>query len=242
MKMNITAIVLLIALAETTPALADIFRHEDEDSGVVSFTDTPQSSAYRLIMRDRKPAGNGWKQTIIRQNAASHRLSPEVPATQPVVSNELPVQGVLTSPVGYRADPFDGKLRHHNGYDIAAATGTPVKPVAPGIVVYSGWRGGYGNTVVVEHPDGMLTLYAHNSSNQVSEGSLVDRDTVIALTGSTGRSTGPHLHFEAWKADVNITSSFKPAGGGGSGVQKVASAPIRRYLQEDGTILFTNLR
>ncbi|MGC8937534.1 MAG: M23 family metallopeptidase [Thermodesulfovibrio sp.] len=111
----------------------------------------------------------------------------------------LPVSGRITSSFGLRIDPIDGKLRHHNGIDIAVPEGTPVKPVLSGKVVYSGWRGGYGNCVIVDHGNGIQTVYAHNSKNLVKTGDTVTPQSVIALSGSTGRTTGPHLHFEVRK-------------------------------------------
>jgi murein DD-endopeptidase MepM/ murein hydrolase activator NlpD len=193
-------------------------------------------------MRERQPKITKNSKTRIHPTMAKT----ENPATRSAVlesqqATELPLQGVITSTTGYRNDPFDGRLKHHNGMDIAAPSGTPVKPVASGIVVYSGWRNGYGNSVIIEHDNGMVTVYAHHSSNQVSEGTAVDRSTVIALSGSTGRSTGPHLHFEAWRNGENITPSFLPTGTPQQH-QAVAATAVRRYLQPDGTILFTNLR
>ncbi len=111
----------------------------------------------------------------------------------------LPVPGRLTSSFGMRIDPIDGKRRHHNGIDIAVAEGTPIKAVMSGKVIYSGYTKGYGNCVIVEHDDGIQTVYAHNSKNLVKVGDRVDANTVIALSGSTGRTTGPHLHFEVRK-------------------------------------------
>ncbi|GAB6183175.1 M23 family metallopeptidase [Thermodesulfovibrio hydrogeniphilus] len=111
----------------------------------------------------------------------------------------LPVPGRLTSSFGMRLDPIDGKRRHHNGIDIAVAEGTPIKAVMSGKVIYSGYTKGYGNCVIVEHENGIQTVYAHNSKNLVKVGDRVDANTVIALSGSTGRTTGPHLHFEVRK-------------------------------------------
>ena len=108
----------------------------------------------------------------------------------------LPVSGRLTSAFGLRIDPIDGKLRHHNGVDIAVAEGTEIKPVLAGRVIYSGKTTGYGNFVIIEHENGIQTVYAHNSKNLVNDGDTVTENTVIALSGSTGRTTGPHLHFE----------------------------------------------
>jgi len=108
----------------------------------------------------------------------------------------LPVTGRLTSAFGLRIDPIDGKLRHHNGVDIALAEGTEIKPVLAGRVIYSGKTSGYGNCVIIEHENRIQTVYAHNSKNLVNAGDTVTENTVIALSGSTGRTTGPHLHFE----------------------------------------------
>lgn len=102
-----------------------------------------------------------------------------------------PAEGVFTSGYGMRWG------RMHRGIDIAAPIGTPIVAAAPGEVVVAGWsRGGYGNLVKVKHPDGSLTLYAHNNKILVRKGQEVTQGQQIAEMGSTGRSTGPHLHFE----------------------------------------------
>ncbi len=111
----------------------------------------------------------------------------------------LPVKGDITSRFGFRIDPLDGKRRHHNGIDIAVPEGTNIKPLLSGKVVYSGYSKGYGNCVIIEHEGGIQTIYAHNSKNLVKVGDTVTSQTVIALSGSTGRTTGPHLHFEVRK-------------------------------------------
>ncbi|GAQ94244.1 peptidase family M23 [Thermodesulfovibrio aggregans] len=116
----------------------------------------------------------------------------------------LPVSGKITSSFGLRIDPIDGKLRHHNGIDIAVPEGTPVKPALSGKVIYSGYKGGYGKCVIVEHDNGIQTIYAHNSKNLVKAGDTVTPESVIALSGSTGRTTGPHLHFEVRKNGVAV--------------------------------------
>ncbi|NEQ36080.1 MAG: peptidoglycan DD-metalloendopeptidase family protein [Okeania sp. SIO3I5] len=102
-----------------------------------------------------------------------------------------PARGALTSGYGWRWG------RMHRGIDIAAPTGTPIVAAAPGIVTYADWNsGGYGNLVEIQHPNGSLTVYAHNSQILVREGQKVSQGEMIAKMGSTGRSTGPHLHFE----------------------------------------------
>jgi murein DD-endopeptidase MepM/ murein hydrolase activator NlpD len=105
----------------------------------------------------------------------------------------------ISSAFGERTDPFTGKSRFHHGLDIAAESGTPVYPASPGKVIFSGKKGGYGNMVEVLHDDGLVTRYGHNSENIVKEGDIVSPSQAIAYVGSTGRSTGPHLHFEVLK-------------------------------------------
>ncbi len=104
--------------------------------------------------------------------------------------------GYLSSLFGYRTDPMSGKKEFHEGLDFAGRKGTPVVAVAAGIVTWSGVRYGYGNMIEVSHGNGYITRYAHNNKNLVSVGEKVDRGEVIATMGSTGRSTGTHVHFE----------------------------------------------
>lgn len=107
-----------------------------------------------------------------------------------------PVVGRVTSTYGRRVDPINGAARDHHGVDIAAPRGTPIGAAAAGTVVFAGRRGGYGNTVIIEQPDGKQTLYAHAEELLVKAGERVNAGQTIATVGSTGRSTGPHLHFE----------------------------------------------
>jgi murein DD-endopeptidase MepM/ murein hydrolase activator NlpD len=102
----------------------------------------------------------------------------------------------LTSGFGMRKDPFTGSLQHHDGVDIAAPQGTKVFPHKAGRVAFSGWDGGYGKVVKIHHDDGTETRYGHASALLVQPGQRVTQETAIAKVGSTGRSTGPHLHFE----------------------------------------------
>lgn len=107
-----------------------------------------------------------------------------------------PVNGVITSDFGWRTHPIFGRQILHSGMDIGVDEGTPVHSADGGVVVYSGWMDGYGYAVVVDHGNGMSTLYGHNSDLAVSEGQTVSKGAVIAYAGSTGNSTGPHVHFE----------------------------------------------
>jgi murein DD-endopeptidase MepM/ murein hydrolase activator NlpD len=110
----------------------------------------------------------------------------------------MPVQGYISSYFGVRPDPFDGQSARHTGIDIATPFGTPVHAVAEGMVTFAGVRHGYGNVVEIDHGNGYMTRYAHNSKLDVRPGQHVQVGEVIAQAGSTGRSTGSHVHFEVW--------------------------------------------
>ena len=111
-------------------------------------------------------------------------------------SGEIPVQGRLTSDFGDRFHPIKQEHRHHDGIDIGAPRGTDIQAVADGVITFSGRQGGYGNVVIVDHGDGWKTKYAHCDSINVQKGDVVSASQTIAAVGSTGVSTGPHLHFE----------------------------------------------
>ena len=107
-----------------------------------------------------------------------------------------PVPGPVVSGFGNRSNPIGGGTGFHSGLDIAASSGTPIRACRSGTVVIAGWQGGYGNAVVIDHGGGMATLYGHQSQIAVSVGEKVLAGEVIGYVGSTGNSTGPHLHFE----------------------------------------------
>jgi murein DD-endopeptidase MepM/ murein hydrolase activator NlpD len=106
--------------------------------------------------------------------------------------------GYLSSYFGKRTDPFSGKSAWHRGVDFAGKAGGDVIAVAAGVVTWSGDRYGYGKMVEINHGNGYVTRYAHNSQNLVTVGDNVQPGQTIALIGSTGRATGPNLHFEVW--------------------------------------------
>ena len=105
-------------------------------------------------------------------------------------------RGVLASDYGRRADPLTGEPAQHQGIDIAGAAGTAVTAAAAGVVSAAGWRQGYGTVVEINHGNGMVTRYAHAQRSLVQVGEAVRRGQAVALLGDSGRSTGPHLHFE----------------------------------------------
>jgi murein DD-endopeptidase MepM/ murein hydrolase activator NlpD len=111
----------------------------------------------------------------------------------------FPVRGNISSNYGRREHPGSGENEFHSGIDISTNPGNPVRATADGIVSFSGWSGGSGNLVGLEHGHGFSTFYAHNRINAVKVGQKVHRGDVISYVGSTGNSTGPHVHYEIWK-------------------------------------------
>jgi murein DD-endopeptidase MepM/ murein hydrolase activator NlpD len=107
-----------------------------------------------------------------------------------------PVPGEIKSTFGWRHHPFIGSDAHHNGVDIPTWTGSPVRSAGDGVVVYSGWSKGYGNTIMIDHGNTYQTIYAHNSMLLVRTGQRVAKGQMLAKAGSTGLSTGPHVHYE----------------------------------------------
>lgn len=159
------------------------------------------------ILRNNIAASNEELEAQINQlNKEANQLTAIIQAAQS--SNTVysggdgemawPVPGryTITSPYGYRIHPILHTRKMHTGIDIGAPTGTHVVAANPGTVIMAKYYGGYGNTVMVDHGGGIVTLYAHNSSFAVSVGDSVVRGQVIAYAGSTGQSTGPHCHFE----------------------------------------------
>lgn len=132
--------------------------------------------------------------SVLESLISTRNLSRQiVPGGRPVT------QGWISSYFGHRADPFTGRSAFHRGLDFAGPSGAEVVAVASGVVTYSKERFGYGKTVEINHGSGYVTRYAHNQRVLVTIGDTVQKGQPIALIGSTGRSTGPHLHFEVLK-------------------------------------------
>lgn len=125
-------------------------------------------------------------------------------------------ESIVTSEFGYRRDPFTGETRGHSGMDLAVPTGTPIRAALPGTVTVSQYNaGGYGYYVMIDHGNGLSTLYGHNSRLLAQVGQTVEAGDVIALSGSTGRSTGPHLHFEVRvNGEQTDPRAYLPTAGG----------------------------
>lgn len=134
---------------------------------------------------------HSWKKMDqVGQSVPADQGSMSVPSMKPVANLQF------TSVYGVRSDPFRGTAAMHAGVDIPGAVGTPIYATADGVVGRSGWVGGYGNLIEVQHGRGLQTRYGHLSKIMVPAGTRVTRGQVIGLMGSTGRSTGSHLHYE----------------------------------------------
>ncbi|MBV9840840.1 MAG: M23 family metallopeptidase [Sphingomonadaceae bacterium] len=140
-----------------------------------------------------QPAANGGFHALFAKWSRMDNIQKgaiSIPSAQPVS------RFILTSFFGVRADPFEGSARMHAGLDMAAPAGTPVYATADGVVAHAGPSNGYGNLVEIDHGRGVHTRYGHLSAVLVAENSRVHRGDLIGRVGSTGRSTGPHLHYE----------------------------------------------
>lgn len=119
-------------------------------------------------------------------------------------SGQAVYHGVLSSTFGMRIDPFTGKRASHKGIDIAGKAGSEILAVGDGIVTWSGQRDGYGNLVEIDHGSGLVTRYGHNREQLVSIGDTIRKGQPVALMGSTGRSTGPHVHIEVLRNGKHV--------------------------------------
>jgi murein DD-endopeptidase MepM/ murein hydrolase activator NlpD len=147
----------------------------------------PVDSAAALVALELKTAKLERELRMYEGFLRQHGMTPSI----------WPVVGKLESGVGGRRNPFGGRgYEYHEGQDIDAAYGTPVQAAASGRVITAGWQRGYGNVIYVDHGSGLSTRYGHLSEIDVSVGQTVARGQTIGLVGSTGRSTGPHLHYE----------------------------------------------
>ncbi len=150
-----------------------------------------QSSFGRLGLLNRRLAHMSASSEIMMSIFDTRRI-----AYDQKISGKPVVEGHRTSGFGYRVDPINGGRVEHLGLDYSGPVGEPILALADGIVAFSGKNSGYGNLVELEHVDGFRTRYAHNHTNLVSRGARVKKGEPIATLGSTGRSTGPHVHVE----------------------------------------------
>ncbi len=173
-KVSFYAVLLLLSLAILTYTHLIVDRHN-----IISLNKT--TSLQKTITAKKNPA------SLVQ-------LSTE---KEIVFMDNIPVKkGNLSSKYGIRKDPFNGRKRMHNGIDIAARRGTKIYPLGKGKVIFSGRKSGYGNLVEILHGENIISRYAHLNKSLVKKGQMVTKNDIIALVGSTGRSTGPHLHLE----------------------------------------------
>jgi murein DD-endopeptidase MepM/ murein hydrolase activator NlpD len=131
-----------------------------------------------------------------KPNATHRRLVARLQKARP---QGIPTRGKFASRFGMRRDPFTHRRAFHNGVDFGGHIGTPVFSTAPGKVVASGWAGGYGRRIAINHGYGLMTLYGHLLRFKVHRGKWVKRGQLIGLMGNSGRSTGPHLHYAVFR-------------------------------------------
>lgn len=179
-----------------------------EQRGLVRSIRVDQEEQRRLLVRlERRRQGTAQLidlleaesvqlEAELRAQAARERASGRSAGAQGTGTFVWPTSGPVTSGYGYRTHPVTGSRRLHAGIDIGAPTGQTIVAADRGTVIHAGWRGGYGNTVIVSHGGGLTTLYAHQSGFAVRDGESVARGEAVGYVGSTGMSTGPHLHFE----------------------------------------------
>jgi murein DD-endopeptidase MepM/ murein hydrolase activator NlpD len=195
------------ARVEAAELASAVGRRVDEQQALVERAAASRNAlvAAQADRRSTIAAIEGDRDAVLAEIAElekqSATLAATIRASQPVATEVVvpvsgggllawPVSGPVTSGFGMRW----GRL--HEGIDIAVPSGSPVGASAAGTVIYAAWLGGYGNLVVVDHGGGLATAYAHNSSYAVGVGQTVETGTVIAYSGNTGNSSGPHVHFE----------------------------------------------
>lgn len=140
-----------------------------------------------------------------QQLALSQQAFTPAAGNSEVINLTNPLPGVdIVSDYGERLHPIHGDVRMHHGVDLDADSGTPIAAISDGIVAFAGERGGYGNLVIIDHGGGYETRYAHQEHLTVTAGDLVNAGDLIGSVGSTGNSTGPHLHFEVRRDGVSV--------------------------------------
>jgi murein DD-endopeptidase MepM/ murein hydrolase activator NlpD len=191
---------LRLAFTEAGLPLERLLRH--------AITATPQARA-DAVGGPFEPAGGGAVESAFGEISRSVTLMDGLRRALPFAPLRQPLPGALdvTSMFGYRTDPFLGRPALHSGVDLRAAWGDPVRATASGRVATAESSGGYGNMVEVDHDAGLATRYGHLSEIDVSEGQWVEAGAVIGRIGSTGRSTGPHLHYEVRVDGVAVDPS-----------------------------------
>ena len=175
----------------------------------------PQALNAGVTQLERQFAASGKQLSVLEALLFNRELDRNATPSRMPIANSY-----ITSGFGGRADPFGGGGQNHKGIDFKARVGDPVLVVADGVVSFAGVKGGYGNVVDVDHGNGYVTRYAHNSRLVVKAGDLVRVGQEVAKAGSTGRSTGAHVHFEVWE-NGNVVNPRKFLGEGPTPVGKI---------------------
>ncbi len=165
----------------------------DRDTAERAYNELMASSASITAMLQQRAAERAAAAAAASQGSGGGATTTWVQGTGQLAA---PVNAPITSDFGWRIHPIYGTSRLHAGTDFGVDEGTPVHAADGGVVVEAGWISGYGYTVIIDHGNGMSTLYAHNSDVAVSPGQTVSKGQVVSYSGNTGGSTGPHLHFE----------------------------------------------
>ena len=194
MALLVAGVPLCAALADAPAAAALTESGYSDDDG----SDEPQGSSSVVFGRALDLQGNPLRlQSTLWRKAASGLFTPGMHSGKFVRPAGLPVRtNAVSSSFGTRWHPLLGGYRFHAGIDLAAPMGTPIIATSPGTVATAGWCGGYGNCVTLDHGDGYFTLYGHLARVDVATGQRVGSGQELGLVGSTGNSTGPHLHYE----------------------------------------------
>jgi murein DD-endopeptidase MepM/ murein hydrolase activator NlpD len=176
------------------PPLTQIIKGQPAPQPLPAVKIIPTSTATPTQPINPIPAANGGSQSPV---ASIYPLTNPAP---------------ITSRFGWRTHPLTGNRRFHSGLDIGAPSGSPVVATGAGTVISAGWNGGYGKAIIIQHSDTQQTLYGHLSEVSVQAGQTIAQGTVIGLVGSTGNSTGPHLHFESRMPNVaGVWSAVDPS-------------------------------
>lgn len=158
---------------------------------------------------DQTPDGDATGSSAISSNPSPKASNAHTASEEEISDFQLPVHAHISSAFGMRKDPFSHQAKFHKGLDLSAPEGMNVVPALAGTVVFAGYMNGYGNTVVVQHSGELQTRYGHMGSIAVRVGDTVDSQNTLGTVGSTGRSTGPHLHFEVIRNGLAVDPAAK---------------------------------
>lgn len=190
----------IVSLRETNEELSKLLSFNSK-KGILKSTQIPDSGSLDIELLKKQVNETIEAVSDIKNYIAQQK---DIYASTP---EGWPVRGTVTSDFGLREHPITHERAHHAGVDIRAPVGTEVKATASGIVSFASWMSGSGYIVVLEHGHGFSTAYAHNKTNLVTVGQRVKKGEAIALSGSTGASTGPHVHYEVWKNRKQVDPS-----------------------------------